>query len=235
MVATSTEHALVVADGDVPLRAALDAAWPGWDDGVDLVVAADGGARRAEGLGLRPDLIVGDGDSLGQADLARLAEAGIAIEAASQDKDESDAELAVLAAARRGARRITMLGAFGGARLDHALANVALLGHPAIADRDVVLLDGAARASLIRAPGPSGQPVLRALRGRIGDLVSLLPAGGPVEGITTSGLRYPLRDEPLTPGPARGLSNVRLAAEATVVVRAGSLLVVEHPVGLEEG
>jgi thiamine pyrophosphokinase len=57
--------------------------------------------------------------------------------------------------------------------------------------------------------------------------VSLLPHGGDVTGISTQGLRYPLVDEPLVVGPARGLSNVRTAANASVRVRAGRLLIVE--------
>ena len=64
---------------------------------------------------------------------------------------------------------------------------------------------------------------------RVGDLVSLLPLGDGVEGVTTSGLQYPLTDEPLPAGPARGLSNVRQEAAATVTVRRGLLLIVESP------
>lgn len=225
----AARHVLVVADGDVPDAARLDAAWPGWDEGIDLVIAADGGALRAEALGRPADLVVGDGDSLRADARERLLARGTPMEPASVDKDESDAELALLAAVARGAQRITMLGAFGGTRLDHALANIALLGHPALAGREVTLLDGAARATLVVAPDAHGAPVSRPLPGRVGDVVSLLPHGGPVEGITTRGLRYPLRDEPLLVGPARGLSNVRTGADAAVVVRRGSLLVVEHP------
>ncbi len=220
-------HALVVADGDVPAHAALDAAWPGWDAGVADVVAADGGLARARALGVRPDVLVGDLDSLAPA-LAAQAEAdGIPARRARPDKDESDAELALLEAIARGATRITMLGAFGGPRLDHALANVWLLAHPALASAAIVLLDARSRVFLVQAPGHDGGPVTRALPGRGGATITLLPFGGDVAGVTTRGLVYPLRDEPLTVGPARGLSNVRESTEASVTIRSGRLLVVE--------
>ena len=57
--------------------------------------------------------------------------------------------------------------------------------------------------------------------------MTLLPFGGDVTGITTRGLAYALRDEPLVVGPARGLSNIRDAIDAAVTVRSGRLLVVE--------
>jgi len=220
-------RAIIVADGDRPSRAALDATWPGWDAGVGIVVAADGGAAAARALGLTVDVLVGDADSIAPAESERLAAAGVAVEAAVVDKDETDTELALHAALRRGATEITVLGAFGGGRLDHALANIALLAHPSLAERSIELLDGRTRVRLLVAPGPDGGAATLALDGRVGDLVSLLPAGGDVEGVTTSGLRYPLVDEPLPLGPARGVSNVRLAAAARVTLRRGRLLVVE--------
>ncbi len=223
-------HVLVVADGDVPARADLDAAWPGWADGVTAVVAADGGYARAAAVGFRPDVLVGDLDSLA-ADQAAAAEAsGAEVRRFPPDKDESDTELALAEAIGLGATRITVLGAFGGPRLDHALANLWLLAHPQLAGADVVLLDAGARACLVAAPGPDGGPVTRHLPGRPGATVSLLPFGGDADGVTTNGLRYALRDEPLRSGPARGLSNVRLGSDATVTLRRGRLLVVEGPV-----
>ncbi len=222
-------HVLVVADGDVAARAALDAAWPGWSDGVATVVAADGGYARAVSLGFPPDVLVGDLDSLAPDMAAAAAAAGTRIERFSPDKDESDAELALLEAVAMGAERVTVLGAFGGARLDHELANLWLLAHPRLARVDLVLLDAGARARLVSAPGRAGGAVTQPLPGRPGAIVSLLPFGGDAEGITTAGLRYPLRDEPLRVGPARGLSNVRVAADASVTLRSGRLLVVERP------
>jgi thiamine pyrophosphokinase len=224
--------ALILADGDGPTRDELDRAWPGWDADVRLVVAADGGARLADRLGVRLDRWVGDGDSLGEDGLAELEAAGVPIERSRADKDESDTELAIRAALREAADGIVIVGGLGGRRIDHALANIGLLAMPELGDRRAVILDGRSRLTLIRAPRADGSPVDRPLPGRVGDIVSLLPIGPGVEGVTTRGLAYPLTAEPLPTGGARGLSNVRSAPDAGVSVTAGSLLVVESPATL---
>jgi thiamine pyrophosphokinase len=224
--------ALILADGEAPTRAGLDRVWPGWDARVGLVIAADGGARHAAGLGVTLDLWVGDGDSLEPETLAALAAAGIPMERASSDKDESDTELAVRAAIRRGASGVIIVGALGGSRIDHGLANIGLLAMEELGGRNACLIDARSRTTVVRAPGPDGAPVRRSLTGRAGDLVSLLPQGPGVVGVTTSGLAYPLNDEPLPVGPARGLSNVRTASDAAVTVAGGLLLIVESPASL---
>ena len=127
---------------------------------------------------------------------------------------------------------LIMVGALGGPRVDHALVNVGLLAMPGLTGRSATIVDERARIRLIRAPGLDGAAVERRLAGRPGDLVSLLPLGDGVEGVTTDGLLYALADEPLPSGRARGLSNVRVSAEARVVVRRGLLLVVETPATL---
>jgi thiamine pyrophosphokinase len=224
MIAPRPLHVVLVGDGDVPSRAALDEAWPAWDEGAALVVAADGGARKAIAAGLRPNLVVGDADSLGTAGLAAIRAAGIAVELADAAKDESDLELAMLAAVARGATRLTLLGALGGSRFDHSLANAALLAHPALSGRQAVLLDATSRVRLLDA---SSAAAAADLPGRPGDLVSLLPFGADAQGVTTQGLLYPLRGEPLRCGLARGLSNVRAGPLASVSLRSGRLLVIE--------
>jgi len=224
--------ALILADGDGPARDELDRAWPGWNASIGLVIAADGGARLAGPLGVRIDRWVGDGDSLGEEALARLETLGVPIERANSEKDESDTELAVRAALREGAGGIIIVGGLGGRRIDHALANIGLLAMPELADRGAVILDGRSRLTLIQAPDAAGRAVDRPLPGRTGDLVSLLPVGPGVDGVTTRGLEYALVNEPLPVGAARGLSNVRTDADAGVTVKAGSLLVVESPATL---
>lgn len=227
-------HALILADGDAPSRDGLDAAWPGWDDGVTLVVAADGGARHATHLGVRIDRWVGDGDSVDAAMLDALRAEGATIDLATTDKDESDTELAVMTALAAGAERLSIVGALGGPRLDHALANLTLVSLPELAGLDVRILTAEHRIRLLAADGsgaPRTAPWLD-LTGRVGDLVSLLPVGADAIGVTTSGLRYPLHDEPLLLGRTRGLSNVRVGSTARVSLRAGHLLVIEGPATL---
>jgi thiamine pyrophosphokinase len=235
--------AIVLADGAAPDRATLDAAWAGWDAGLSFVVAADGGARHAAPLGLRVDRWVGDGDSIEAGELEALRAAGVAVSLAPSEKDESDAELAVMAAVDAGADALVVLGALGGARVDHSLANVGLLAHPALEGRPAVLYDErGARISLFVAPGPGDagvgvgaggvvarSPVTRELWGAVGDLVSLIPVGETATGVTTRGLRYPLVGEALLLGRTRGVSNVRTEPVAAVTLERGRLLVIETP------
>jgi thiamine pyrophosphokinase len=225
-VSAAMRRAIVLADGAVPSRAALDAAWPGWDDAIAIVVAADGGVRLAEPLGLSIDRWVGDGDSVDAVRLAELRAAGVPVRLVPRDKDESDTELALLDAIAAGVDEVTILGALGGPRFDHSLANVGLLAHPALGGRSARLLDEGARVTLLQGPGSAR------LDGRPGDLVTLLPFGGPAEGVVTDGLRYPLTGETLEVGPPRGLSNVRLGSSAEVRLRAGRLLLIEAPATL---
>lgn len=223
------KRAIVLADGGRPSRAGLDDAWPGWADAIDIVVAADGGAGLAPALGLRLDAWVGDGDSLDASGRAALREAAIEPHPVATDKDESDTELGVLEAVRRGATDVTVLGALGGSRLDHALANVTLLAHPALQGRACRLLDPAARVTLLASTQGRGEVTLT---GRVGDLLTLLPLGGAVTGVTASGLRYGLEDDRLEAGRSRGLSNVRLNATVRLAIDSGWLLVIETPATL---
>lgn len=223
--------AIVLGGGAVPARADLDAAWPGWDAGLDTVVAADGGARHASALGLAVDHWVGDGDSIEPARLGALRASGATIDRLPEAKDETDTEVALERAVAAGADAVVVLGGLGGARVDHALANVELLAHPALQGRRAWLFDErCARLSLLDA---SAGVTSRRLEGRIGDVISLLPLGDVAAGVTTAGLRYPLAGEALFLGGTRGVSNVRVHPEATVTLEGGRLLLIETPVTVD--
>lgn len=207
--------AAVVAHGDV-VPSDRDVA-----AGADLVIAADGGARALERWGILPHVAVGDMDSLGE-EGARLLEArGTRIVRHPATKDESDLELALGYALANGASEVVLLGVFGGARLDHALANAMLLADPRYRDRGVRAVHG---TTTVRALF-SGERL--ALDGPVGSLVTLLPVRADAAGVRTGGLGYPLGGETLRFGRSRGLSNVVSATPAWVSLVEGSLLVIE--------
>ncbi len=206
---------VVVASGGL---AASDAAWL---DGADLVVAADGGARSLDRLGRRPALLVGDLDSVDAPLVARLEASGTRVERHPADKEASDTELAVEAALREGATAVVVLGAIGGERLDHELANLLLLADPALAGVDLRVV----RAGTVVRAVHAGRELV--LGGAAGDLVTLLPVGGDVVGIATAGLRWALDGATLRLGRSRGLSNEVTRPPASVRIGEGTLLVVE--------
>jgi thiamine pyrophosphokinase len=187
-----------------------------------LVVAADGGARLARRLGLAVDVVIGDMDSLTEGELAALADAGAEVHRYPEEKNETDLELALYYAAHRDTGWIRVVGGMGD-RLDQTLSNVYLLALPALKGRDVRLVAGRQEAWLLRA----GE---HTIEGEAGDTVSLIPLSGAAEGIRTENLYYPLNDERLEFGPARGISNVMQASRARVCLRDGMLLVV-HTAG----
>jgi thiamine pyrophosphokinase len=215
---------MVVADGDTDARAMQRAHTP--DDGSrPIVIAADGGAHAAEAAGWLPDLVVGDADSLSDADVERYRALGVDVDLHPPEKDESDAELALVAALAHDAE-IRLTGALGGPRVEHGIANLLLLADSRLDGRDVAIESG---DSTIRRIGTHHGPGSLEIRGTAGDFVSLLPLDAEVVGISTDGLRYPLIDETLTLGPTRGLSNELLGERGAVRIGRGRLLVVHTP------
>lgn len=204
-------RAVVVANGAPPDPAIFDALLRA----ADIVIAADGGARALIEQDLPLTTVVGDLDSLPPDMLDRWQAHGGDVRRYPREKDETDLELAVAEAMRRGARRIAILGALGG-RVDHQTANLLLLAHPSLDGVDTALLDDGVRVVAVKDAVT--------LSGRPGDLLSLLPVTSLVEGIGATGLRYPLMGESLALGSPRGVSNVFTTHQAAVRVHAGTLL-----------
>ena len=211
-------RALILAGGDRPNPALLDAHWPGWRSAA-LVVAADGGARHAAPLGLPLHQVVGDFDSLSAEDTDELEAAGVIIARFPTNKDATDTELALLAALDAGATEITLLCSWGG-RSDHAIGTLALLAHPRCGAATVVLLDEQTRTQLVR----SGAELT--LRGAVGRIISITPWGGDAI-VSATGVRWTLDSADLIAGSTRGISNVATATESIITVHDGAVLVSE--------
>lgn len=200
---------------------------------ADRVIAADYGAHHVLVWGWPIHLLVGDFDSLSDADLRAVQAAGVPVITAPTAKDETDLELALAHALAGGAQEMILCGALGG-QADHMLANVLLLARPELAEVSTVIAEGAQTVRLLRGHGSSdGAAACLTLSGAAGDLLTLLPLAGDAGGVTTAGLRYPLADETLSFGQARGVSNVFEAAVAQVWLRRGLLLVIHTQNGSE--
>ncbi len=211
-------RALILAGGDQPDPALLDAYWPGWRDAA-LVIAADGGARHAAPLGVPLHQVVGDFDSLSAADADELEAAGVTVTRFPMNKDATDTELALLAALDAGATEITLLGTWGG-RSDHAIGTLALLAHPRCGAASVVILDAQTRTRLLRAGATL------TLRGAVGRIISITPWGGDAT-VSATGVRWTLESAVLAAGSTRGISNVATAADSMITVHNGAVLVSE--------
>jgi len=211
-------RALILAGGDRPVPTLLDAHWPGWRDAT-LVIAADGGARHATPLGLRLHQVIGDFDSLSAGDIDELEAAGVTTTRFPTSKDATYTELALLAALDAGATEVMLLCTWGG-RSDHAIGTLALLAHPRCDAVSVVILDEETRTQLLRG----GATIT--LCGEIGRTISITPWGGDAT-VSATGVRWTLESAVLVAGSTRGISNVATAAEVSITVHHGAVLVSE--------
>lgn len=167
-----------------------------------VIVCADGGARHAAKLGLKPAFIVGDMDSLPKP-LPRSWKKTVYW--CDFDESRSDFEKALEFARDIGCGRLYVAGAMGG-RLDHELVNVAVAAREG--RKAPLALVGRGVAQLV-GPGRCAVPAKR------GKTFSLLAAGAPAK-VSLSAARYPLKKSKLEPG-GRGLSNVSLGSPVLTV------------------
>ena len=214
--AGKTRRAVVFLNGDYPAGSADFCARR--FAAADLRIAADGGYATMRALGLRPEVLVGDFDSLSDEALAAAAAAGVEIVRLPVRKDETDAEAAAALALARGCAAVDLLGAFGGA-LDHELGNVAVLRRLARRGAAARLLAPALSVAVLRAPSRA------TLSSPPGTRVSLLSLSESTV-VTLTGLEYPLAKGVLQADACLGVSNAVRRAGAWVEVFEGEVLAV---------
>ncbi|MFC2025718.1 thiamine diphosphokinase [Chloroflexota bacterium] len=185
--------------------------------GDDLVIAANGGAKHCLQLGLVPDFVVGDLDSLSKKDLDILITEGVKTIHYPTRKEYTDLELALQKANDIGSSEVLIYGALG-ARWDQTFANILL--PPIFPSLRIRIIDGPQELRILRG----GEEIN--LSGKSGDIISLIPLTNSVIGITTKGLEYKLENEDLQFGHTRGVSNVLNGESATIKSEEGLLLCV---------
>lgn len=176
----------------------------------DYLLAADGGLNHCRNLGLTPDAILGDFDSLDS------VPAGA--EVFPVEKDDTDSMLAIRHGFKLGFRRFVLYGALDGPRLDHTVANFQALHY--LADQAAVgyLVGNTYIATVLRNGSLTFSPEATGI-------VSLFCSGPDARGVTLTGLQYPLENAVLSAGFPLGVSNHFQGQTATITVKNGTLLV----------
>ena len=175
-----------------------------------FVIAADGGLRHTQRLGITPDAVIGDFDSL-----------GFTPEGANVfpvEKDDTDAMLAVRLGLRRGCGEFLIYGGLDGPRLDHTIANFQTLQFLADHDAAGCLIGNTTMVAVVK------NGAIRFPKGS-GGTISVFCMGADATGVTERGLFYPLENGTLTSGFPLGVSNHFTGREAEISVENGSLLV----------
>jgi thiamine pyrophosphokinase len=190
---------------------------------TDYIICADGGTRHALKLRLKPDIILGDFDSLAPELRESLKGKEIEWIAYSQEKDETDSELALQHAIEKGYTTILLFGVFG-SRIDHMLTNIFALEYLFKNNIDTTIIEGTKEIRVIDKS--------ITLHGKVGDLLSLIPLKQTVKKVKTENLKYPLNHEDLFFGYSRGISNVFTQSTAAVSIERGMLLIIHERVEL---
>lgn len=187
----------------------------------DYIICADGGTIYALALGITPNIILGDFDSLAPELQESLKGKKIEWIAYDKEKDETDSELALKYAIEKGYKEILLFGIFG-SRIDHMLINIFALEVIAKENSKVTIIEGYKEIQVIKKH--------TIFHGKKGDLLSLIPLKGTAKKVITKNLYYPLKNEDLLFGYSRGISNIFTENTAEVSLTDGSLLVIHEKV-----
>lgn len=201
-----TMTALIIANGPLPAQPNLSRLFAA----ADLIVCADGGANQARKRGVKPDIILGDLDSISPATKKYFSRVPIVL---IEDQESTDLEKAISFCVHRGIRQADIIGALG-ERIDHATGS---LGCFKKFGKEIELRFHDAYGALSCVRGT------RTFAARKGQKISLIPLDR-CSGITTRNLLYPLNNETLELGRREGISNQATSSAVTVSVKKGTLL-----------
>ena len=185
----------------------------------DVIICANGGTLNALKLGIFPNIIVGDMDSLPDSIVNDMKAEGVEIIRHPVKKDKTDLELALATAIKHGAKEILLLTVLGG-RLDQQMANIMLLTRPEWQSARLGLVQDNQRAWLLRGPDEI------TLAGKPGDTLSLVPLCTLLKGIDISGAEWPMQNGEVKMGSTHTISNSFSGNEVTVKIQSGVGLVI---------
>lgn len=184
----------------------------------DVIYCADGGYLAAQEAGLIPQLLIGDFDSLTASDLAKTLPPSCEVIRLVPEKDDTDTMMCLKEGLGRGFHQFLIIGGLSG-RLDHTMANLQTLAYATEAGALLRIIDGPNEATMLRN---SAINITR----REGWKVSLFSFSSVCQGVSISGVKYPLKQAVLHNSFPLGVSNEFVEKEATIEVQEGQLLII---------
>ncbi|MCK8817273.1 thiamine diphosphokinase [Natroniella sulfidigena] len=183
----------------------------------DKVFCADGGAKHTYNLGLMPELILGDFDSISKEVLSYYQNKGVELKKYPSEKDKTDTQLLLELLSKRGFQKVIIFAGLGGG-LDHILGNLYLLEKFSELDLDISLVTPSEIIEVI-----TEQKVIKDQQNK---RVSFSPLTSKATGIDLTGFKYQLKNGVMVRGNTLGLGNFIVEKEATVKLKTGKLLMI---------
>ncbi len=187
-------------------------------DGYDYTICADGGANHTYKMGLTPQLIVGDMDSIEEEVVDFYKKQNVAFKTYEMRKDDTDTTIAIKQAIMLAPKTIGLFGS-SGKRLDHTLANIGSLFFIKSNGIAGKIIDEYSEVQI--AEEKTG------VKGNKGDTVSLISLSEWTKGVTLEGLEYPLTNYDIHRDHQIGVSNVMTGSHCFITKKSGDLLVIK--------
>ena len=214
------KNVLMTAGGSIDADLPADFLSKKTEYGIDTVVACDRGYEALAAIGVTPDVVVGDLDSMSEQCRKDLEYKDIEVIRLNPVKDDTDTEAAIALCAGRGAEKIYLFGATG-SRVDHMLGNIELLAYAADRGCQLIIIDRHNRIRLLQHSFKITKDE------QWGDYISFIPYSPAVEKLTLRGFKYELQDFDMKKGNTLGISNEITADTADISFSSGKLIMVE--------
>ncbi len=192
-----------------------------YDKEEDYLIAADGGFCHLQRLGVIPDLLIGDMDSIVQEPEEKSAAEPLRIKRLPVEKDDTDMLAAIKEGLEKGCREFVIYGALGGERIDHSIANIQCLLYLYNHGAKGILYGARDRMELLC----NDQKMYPAT---MSGIFSAFAFGGDARGVTERGFQYTVEDATIKAEFPIGISNAFIGQESMVEVRDGMLLLCIH-------
>lgn len=186
----------------------------------DLCIAADGGMNYLMQIGVTPDIMLGDMDSLGNEEFPESFQADFRVKRLPIEKDDTDMLAAIKEGLAAGYQQFELYGALGG-RLDHTLANIQCLLYLRNRDAKGIIVGNGASLMLIR----NERITFSADYAERGKRISVFAFGGDAYGVSEKGLKYLLHNVTVKLEFPIGVSNEFTGEDAEIEVKDGMLLI----------